>query len=57
LTGGKGRKNEKIRDCDTVHKMTTRIYTIIYGAVLADAQACFKWRAVNLLFTQVIARQ
>jgi hypothetical protein len=57
LTGGKGRKNEKMRDFDTVHKMTTSIYTIIYGAVRADAQACCNWRVVNLVFAQVIARQ
>jgi hypothetical protein len=53
---GKGRGNENMRDFDTVHKKTIRVYTIIYGMAEADAQACCKWRVVNPVSTQVIAR-
>jgi len=45
-----------MRDFDTIHKKTIRVYTIIYGMVQADAQACCKWRVVNPVSTRVIAR-
>jgi hypothetical protein len=55
VCGLRGRGNESMRDFDTVHKKTISLYTVIYGMVEADAQACCKWRVVNPVSTRVIA--